>query len=222
MDRTGPEGERRIRELLDEQAQLERERAALHGFLAAIRSLAAAIDAPAGEYDVLDLLEQVLDSALRAVDAENGSLLVPDERHGGLVFALVRGEHAAARLTGTRIPPGEGIANWVARHRRAAIVNDVASDERFYPEVDRQLAHRTRSVLAAPLTGGGHLLAVIELVNRRGGKLFSLANQTLISLMCRFAGELLNGLLKDLDLSQTIEQAVQARAATVHHDGPPR
>ena len=42
----------------------------------------------------------------------------------------------------------------------------------------------TRSLLAAPLEGGGRVLRVIELLNKRDNRLFSLGDQTLLSIIC--------------------------------------
>ncbi len=40
------------------------------------------------------------------------------------------------------------------------------------------------------------MLGVIELLNKRDRKLFSLGDQTLLTIICRFAGELLYTLIK--------------------------
>jgi len=190
--------------LYAEQCELRRERDALRHFLAALSGLVTRLDQPHRENEIAGLLEQTLDTTLQAIHAEGGSLLVLDNRSTELVFAMVRGEAGTPDLVGTRIPPGQGIAAWVARHRRPAVVNSTRDDERFYRDVDVRIAHHTRSVLAAPLIGGGELLGVIELVNRQGGRLFTTGNLNLLALLCRFAGELLKHLVRDIDLTQTI------------------
>ena len=94
-------------------------------------------------------------------------------------------------------------------------MNNAAADDRFYPGMDREIHYRTQSLLAAPLIGGDRVLGVVEVLNKRDGKLFSVGNQTLLTLMCRFAGELLFSLVSDVDLSQTgrIIHAERQRAA---------
>jgi GAF domain-containing protein len=102
---------------------------------------------------------------------------------------------------GRRLRRGEGIAGWVAAQRRATVVNDVHADDRFFGDVDKEVEFNTRSILAAPIVGGGQVLGVIELLNKEGGALFSTGDQTLLSLMCRFSGELLYTLIRrDKDL----------------------
>ena len=44
--------------------------------------------------------------------------------------------------------------------------------------------------------GGGKVLGVIEVLNKRDGNLFNHSDLTLLTLMCRFCGELLNTLIQ--------------------------
>jgi GAF domain-containing protein len=115
----------------------------------------------------------------------------------------VRGDEPHIQLVGRRLAPGEGIAGWVAENRRAAIVNNATADDRFFPGMDRELAYKTHSILAAPLVGAGRMLGVVEVLNKRDGRFFSIGNKTLLNLMCRFAGEMLYTMVRDLDLSRT-------------------
>ena len=94
------------------------------------------------------------------------------------------------------MPLGEGIAGWVVQHRRATIVNDTHTDNRFYGEIDSEFEFNTRSLLAAPLEGGSRALREIELPNKSDDRLFSLGDQTLLSIICRFAGDLLYTLIQ--------------------------
>ena len=89
-------------------------------------------------------------------------------------------------------------------------MNNAPIDDRFYNEVDHSIEHRTQSILAAPLLGGGKVLGVVEVLNKRDGKLFSLGNQTLLTLMCRFAGELMYTMIKDIDLTQSTKRLTES------------
>jgi len=194
-----------------EQRALIRERDALRRFIAALSEFTERLDPMHRENDVESLLVHTLDTTMQAIHAEGGSLLVQDKRTGELMFAMVRGEAGTPDLVGTRIPAGKGIGAWVARERRATVVNSTSDDERFYPDVDEQIAHRTHSIIAAPLIGGGDLLGVIELVNRQDDQLFTVNNLNLLLLLCRFAGELLHHLIQGVDLTETITRhAVRA------------
>ena len=142
------------------------------------------------------LLGDVLDNALRTIDAQDGSLLAMDEDTRELVFVLAQGDVPQEKLAWRRLPAGEGIAGWVAEHGESTIVNDVRADGRFYAAVDTDLGFTTRSILAAPIIGGGKVLGVIEVLNKRGGVRFEEHDLTLLGLMCRFSGELLHSLIE--------------------------
>ena len=187
----------------DEIARLDKENAALRDeilslrkFIDSMQNLMEAVENPLPDAELMELLSGVLDNALQTISAENGSLLVLDEDTNELVFVITHGNFSTEQLTWRRLPPGEGIAGWVAKNRRATIVNDAQVDDRFYPAVDRELGLETHSVLAAPIIGGGRVLGVIEVINKKNGKLFNMGDQTLLTLMCRFSGELLYSVIQ--------------------------
>jgi GAF domain-containing protein len=185
-----------IARLEAENALLRRETGALRQFIDALQNLVEAVERPLPDTEIMNLLAEMLGSALATIRATDGSLLVLDEDSGELVFVLACGEGPRERLHWRRLPRGEGIAGWVAEHRSATIVNDARMDDRFYPVLDEELGYRTRSVIAAPIIGGGKLLGVVEIVNKRDGELFNFGDQTLLSLLCRFAGELLHSVIE--------------------------
>ena len=117
-------------------------------------------------------LDQLLDTIVRlvqdAVHAEAVSLLFLDESGKNLVFELARGRRDDA-VRGLRIPIGEGVIGWVARHRKAAIVNDTRTDERYSAALEATLGVRPRSVLAVPLVRRGKLIGVLDAIDRRVG-----------------------------------------------------
>jgi len=187
----------------DEQLRIERENSelrqeilTLRRFIDSMQNLVDALDGPHTDVEIIALLSGILDNALETINANDGSLLAVDEETAELVFVLAKGKVPFERLAWKRIPPNTGIAGWVAKNRQATIVNDVAADERFYAEVDRELGFRTNSMLAAPILAGTTVLGVIEVLNKRDGKLFTEEDQILLGLICRFAGELLDGVVR--------------------------
>jgi GAF domain-containing protein len=180
-----------ITQLESENASLRDEIRSLRIFIDSMQNLMEAVEQPLPEAELMELLSDVLGNALQTINASDGSLLVLDEDTNELVFVITQGETAKEQLAWQRLPPGEGIAGWVAKNRRATIVNDAQADDRFYPAMYRELGFKTQSVLAAPIIGGGRVLGVIEMLNKKDDKLFSVGDQTLLTLMCRFSGELL-------------------------------
>ncbi|MGH7821835.1 MAG: diguanylate cyclase, partial [Candidatus Binatia bacterium] len=80
-------------------------------------------------------------------------------------------------VAGLRVPPGRSIAGWVARTGESAIVDDVASDPRFYPEIDHISRFGTRNLLAVPLRKDGKVIGVVEIANRYEGRAFDDADR---------------------------------------------
>ncbi len=132
---------------------------------ALIKTLISTIEFP-------EVLRIVLDRIKTLTQAEALSLLLYDGQRDELVFAATETLRENA-LVGMRVPPERGISSWVAHTGRSALVNDVASDPRFYAGIDRALHFATRSLLAVPLKRGGRLIGVIEVANRYDGLQFS-------------------------------------------------
>ena len=182
--------------LVEENERLKVEIAVLRKFIGSMQHVMEAVEKAPPETEIMDLLEDIVGSVMATIGAGDASLLVLDEDTNELVFVISRGQLPQEDLHWKRLPPGGGIAGWVVEHRRATIVNDTHTDKRFYGQIDSEFEFNTKSLLAAPLVGGGRVLGVIELLNKRNGQLFSTGDQTLLSIICRFAGELLHTLIQ--------------------------
>lgn len=136
--------------------------------------------------DVVDLLDRILASALAAIDAADGSLMLVDEETAELAFVVV---HGAIRepLAGHRIPLGEGVAGWVAQHAEPVHVPNVQRDPRFSPEVDREFDFYTRSILCVPLIYGERVMGVIQALNKEGGSQFTETELSLLGIVAQLA-----------------------------------
>ncbi len=174
-----------------ENESLRRQLGVMSQLIDSLQNLMDAVEAPRSDREIMELLGGILDDAMNTTDAEAGSLLVLDEESDELVFVLTRGDGPDENLRWRRLPRSDGIAGWVASNRHATIVNDVQEDDRFYARFDSELPFRTHSILAAPILSSNGVLGVIEVVNKRSGSGFAASDQALLSLLCRFAGELL-------------------------------
>lgn len=117
----------------------------------------------------LDLvLTTLLEKVRQATNAEACSVALIEKASGDLVFRQAVGGVAYA-VIGLRLPPGEGLAGWVAQHRQSVLVTDVASDVRSYQLRDRG-NFVTRDLIGVPLIARDVVTGVIELVNKRSGR----------------------------------------------------
>lgn len=192
-----------IRRLEEENQLISRELMSLRHFVRSLQDLADASRREAGPEDTMDLLRQILKSSLDAINAEDGSLMILDEDTGDLVFVLAMGRVPQEEIFGFRVPEGKGIAGWVVANKEPTIVDDVRNDDRFFPTVDDHFGFETHSVLCAPIVGGQRVLGVVEILNKVKGHTFTVDDLTLVTLLCRFAGELLHSMEERVAMERT-------------------
>jgi Nif-specific regulatory protein len=109
-----------------------------------------------------ELLQNILESALRLFAADACSIALIDEADQQLAFAFTLG---GAKVEELRLPLGQGIVGWVAEKGEGVIANDVSQDPRFLGQVDRKTGFRTKAVLCAPLRYEGRVIGAIEVLN---------------------------------------------------------
>lgn len=138
------------------------------------------------ENSIRGVLDRVMEHVGSFFGPTNWSVLLVDANRGDLVFAVVVGK-AAESLLGKRIPVDEGIAGWVVRHGKPAIVENTAGDQRFSERLDTVSGFVTDSIIAVPLLAGGKVFGVIELLNRLDGGSFSAFDMRVLSTIADFA-----------------------------------
>lgn len=114
-----------------------------------------------------ELLSAIMETASELLGAETSSLMLLDETGRELSFAVATGD-AGKEVGELRMPADRGIAGWVLRKNKAAVVNDARRDPRFYAELDRGSGFTTRSILAVPLNIRERAIGVVEIINKRG------------------------------------------------------
>src|SRR5271167_1525214 len=114
--------------------------------------------------DLDSILQTIMEKMAEYFRPDTWSLLMVDEQHNELYFAIAVGE-AAEALKNVRLKVGEGIAGWVAKHGEQVISADVESDPRFAKRVDETTQWETHSVICVPLRSRLRVLGVIQLVN---------------------------------------------------------
>jgi hypothetical protein len=129
-----------------------------------------------------DILEVALYSCMEVASAEAASVLLLDDEGGTFIFYHVEGPVSPLLLTMT-FPSDQGIAGAVLKSQQAEIVNDAASDERVYRDVDRESGFLTRNLVALPLTAGSEPVGVLEVLNKNDGADFTVSDQMLLMLI---------------------------------------
>ncbi len=117
--------------------------------------------------DLDRLLERLLEKVTELLDAERASLFLVTA-DGGLESTVAQGPQGVM-LTPIRVPPGKGIAGWVASSGETVNIADAYTDDRFDPSNDQRSGFRTRSILCMPMPDhAGAIIGVIQVLNKRG------------------------------------------------------
>ena len=185
--------------LLERAEELQEENSYLRECLKSMRGILWAASHLDARVELQRLLDRIIYEVLRMVDAEDGSLSLIDEETQELVFAVVRGT-LQEQLQGYRMPMDTGIAGWVAKHREAVSVDDIAQEPRFSSLVDQAFQFRTQSLASVPLVSRGRVLGVIEVVNKFSGRPFDERDLEMLSISASIAA-------MAIDLASIEEQA---------------
>ncbi len=112
------------------------------------------------------LLDIILETALRVVNGDRGTVYLLDEKNHKLWSRVLKGEeHVSIEL-----PMGKGIAGHVAATGDTLNITDAYLDPRFNPDVDKVTGYRTKTILCMPMKNkDGKIIGVFQLLNKRRG-----------------------------------------------------
>lgn len=165
-------------DLTEENARLKTEnklfRQGLHKLqqsLHALFRLQMSITQISSTSDPIVVIDNIVTSALEAVNAQNGCLILLDKETNELVYIYVLGA-AQQKLTGYRLPPNEGLASWVVNTQKPKLVIDFNLEPRFSPLVDQLGGAGITSLICVPLVDRQRSLGAIEVANTIPGQPF--------------------------------------------------
>jgi NtrC-family two-component system sensor histidine kinase KinB len=133
--------------------------------MTALAESASAINA---SLNVEEVIQQILEQIVQALQVEAVSLALIDLQQDMLEFRAATGL-PDNNIIGMRQSINQGIAGWVAREGKGAIVPDAYADPRFLPTVDHELGFSTKAIACAPIRAKGQVIGVLEAVNPKGG-----------------------------------------------------
>ncbi len=131
--------------------------------------------------DLVDVLSLIMKYANIVTDAKASTLMLLDEKTGELVFSVPTGP-SADELKDIRIPPGAGVAGWVAENQQYVLVDDARKDSRFYSGIDDMTGGETRSLLCVPMRSKRKIIGVMEVINKKNGGCFTEDDALLLSI----------------------------------------
>lgn len=113
-----------------------------------------------------NIFRQLMGLVRRTLNVETISLGLIEPASGDIVFVNMLMGPLFENLPTIRLKPGQGIAGWVAKHRKPVIINDVYSDDRFYSKIDRDSGFRTHSMICIPLQVEERVIGVVQAINK--------------------------------------------------------
>ncbi len=116
--------------------------------------------------DLDKLLSVILDTALKMVEGDRGTLYLVDEKKHELWSKVLHG----SELVTIKLPIGKGIAGYVAATGDTLNIPDAYLDPRFNPEFDKKSGYRTQTILCMPMRNkDDKIIGVLQLLNKRKG-----------------------------------------------------
>ncbi|HEX9664944.1 MAG TPA: GAF domain-containing SpoIIE family protein phosphatase [Thermodesulfobacteriota bacterium] len=153
-----------------------------------VRDLKALLDvskAISNEAHLDDLLQVIMDKTTEVIDADRSSLFLYDESTGELWSKIAQ---KLGKIKEIRFAVGVGIAGEVAKTRNGINIKDAYNDPRFNPEFDKQTGYHTRSILCIPIISiNGNLVGVIQVLNKKGGRVFDKRDESLLEALVSHA-----------------------------------
>ncbi|MCP4544480.1 MAG: response regulator [Chloroflexi bacterium] len=104
-------------------------------------------------------LMRVIACSIWLIDSETGELVC--QQATGPKNEIVRG---------WRLPPGDGIAGWVALNGVSLIVPDTLADKRYFETIDQQTELWLRSIATIPLRVKQDVIGVLQVVDTEVGR----------------------------------------------------
>jgi serine phosphatase RsbU (regulator of sigma subunit)/anti-sigma regulatory factor (Ser/Thr protein kinase) len=170
------------------------------------------------------LLKLIVSEVTAAMQADRSTLFLvdrrkPDELVSRVAEGLVSQE--------TRVPFGIGIAGATAQTRLTINIPDAYKDRRFNPAFDKSSGFRTRSILSAPiLNQTGHLIGVVQALNKKRGVAFTLEDEQFLEAICVHLGialeraEMVEAYLQSQIVTKSLELAKDIQMGLVPKDFP--
>lgn len=155
--------------------------------LRAVLALGAAAEAVAVAPGERRLLELVVATAMRVIDARAAALLLLDEGGEYLTFEVALGGRPQA-VAGERVPLGHGIAGLVAASGQPIAIGDATDDPRPAADIAARVGYQPRSLLCVPLLADDRVIGVLELLDKASGASFSPADLATLGLFAQQAG----------------------------------
>ena len=118
--------------------------------------------------DLDQLLELIIDTATRMMQARASSLLLLDHKTKKLYFKVATGEKKE-EIRKYEVDLGQGIAGFVAEKGQPLLIRDVTKDPRWYKKISESIGFQTHSIACVPMKVDSEIIGVVEIIDKEDG-----------------------------------------------------
>jgi sigma-B regulation protein RsbU (phosphoserine phosphatase) len=137
--------------------------------------------------EVDEMLDIIVQKSIKAVKAEQGSILLVTELQDAPLQTLIRQAAQKSRIMTYKV--GINITGWVLAHQQPLIIENLATDPRF--QTTEQERKEIRSVLCVPIRFKGQLLGLLTVTNKQALAPFSEGDLRLLCIIAAQSGQLI-------------------------------
>jgi len=165
--------------------------------------------------DLDQLLELIIDTATRLMQAKASSLLLVDSRTKKLFFKVAIGERKE-EVRKFEINLGQGIAGIVAATGEPLLIPDVTKDARWDKEISETIGFQTRSIACVPMKINGETIGVVEIIDKEDGRPIQEEDMKILAPFAELASMAIHNARKinqvkkeNMDLKEELERKYQ-------------
>ena len=136
--------------------------------------------------DVDQLLELIIGTATRMMQAKASSLLLLDPKTKKLYFKVAIGERKE-EVRKYELNVGQGIAGIVAAKGEPLLIPDVTKDPRWYKQISESIGFQTRSIACVPMKVGNEIIGVVEIIDKEDGSPIQNEDMKLLTVFAELA-----------------------------------
>jgi sigma-B regulation protein RsbU (phosphoserine phosphatase) len=151
-----------------------------------------------------DLLQIIMSTTAKVLNAEASSIILLDPMKGELYFEIATGAKEN-EIKEIRLKIGEGIAGWVAQTGESIRIDDAASDERWSSKVSSRLDFPTKNLLCVPVRSRGEIIGVLQVLNKKEGAHFNTLDLQLLEMIASPTASA----LENAQLFEALEESIQ-------------
>ncbi len=165
--------------------------------------------------DLDKLLDIILETAIKSISADRGTLYLLDEAKSEIWSKALRG----TEVIEIRLPVGKGLAGYVAKTGETINIPDAYNDARFNPEVDKKSGYHTNNMLCMPMRNRDKkIIGVFQMLNKKGGAFTADDEEFINALSIHASIAIENARIAQEMVNNERLSAVGRMASTIIHD----